>query len=118
MRTRVRFALGLTVLAGLLGLAASVLLWSPPLAHAAGDAAAAAPGRSGFEWGLIGAALATGLSSLGAGYAVATVGGAAIGAITEKPEMFGRFLIVIGLAEGIAIYGLIVSILILNTLAR
>ena len=60
------------------------------------------------------AALATGLSSLGAGIAVASVGSAAIGALAEKPELLGRVLIVIGLAEGIAIYGLIVSILILN----
>jgi V/A-type H+-transporting ATPase subunit K len=42
------------------------------------------------------------------------VGSAAIGAMAEKPEILGRTLIVIGLAEGIAIYGLIVSILILN----
>ena len=60
------------------------------------------------------AAIATGLSSLGAGIAVASVGSAAIGAIAEKPELLGRVLIMVGLAEGIAIYGLIVSILILN----
>ena len=53
-------------------------------------------------------------TALGAAYAVAHVGSAAIGAITEKPELMGRVLIVIGLAEGIAIYGLIISILILN----
>jgi V/A-type H+-transporting ATPase subunit K len=69
------------------------------------------------SWGLIGAALATGLTSLGAGFAVAKVGAAAIGALAEKPELFGRLLIFVGLAEGIAIYGLIVSILILNRLA-
>ena len=57
------------------------------------------------------------LSSLGAGFAVAKVGTAAIGALAEKPELFGRLLIFVGLAEGIAIYGLIVSILILNRLA-
>ena len=60
------------------------------------------------------AVLATGLSSLGAGIAVASVGSAAIGALAEKPELLGRVLIIVGLAEGIAIYGLIVSILILN----
>ena len=67
--------------------------------------------------GLLGAALATGLSSLGAGFAVAKVGTAAVGALAEKPELFARLLIFVGLAEGIAIYGLIVSILILNRLA-
>jgi len=55
--------------------------------------------------------------ALGAGFAVAKVGTAAIGALAEKPELFGRLLIFVGLAEGIAIYGLIVSILILNRLA-
>ena len=80
-------------------------------------AAAAAAGSSEWEWGLIAAALATGLSSLAAGIAVAKVGAAAIGALAEKPELFGRLLILIGIAEGIAIYGLIVSILILNRLA-
>ena len=53
---------------------------------------------------------------LGAGYAVAQVGTAALGALAEKPELFGRVLVMVGLAEGIAIYGLIVSILILNRL--
>lgn len=66
--------------------------------------------------GYIAAALATGLSSLAAGIAVGQVGAAAVGAITEKPELMGRMLILVGLAEGIAIYGLIISILILNRL--
>ena len=62
------------------------------------------------------AALATGVSSIGAAYAVGHVGAAAMGTLAEKPELFGRLLVFIGLAEGIAIYGLIVSILILNRL--
>ena len=45
------------------------------------------------------------------------VGSAAMGALAEKPELLGRVLIIVGLAEGIAIYGLIVSILILNKIA-
>ena len=65
-------------------------------------------------WAFIAAALSTALAAVGAGYAVARVGSAAIGAIAEKPELFGRVLVLVGLAEGIAIYGLIVSILILN----
>jgi V/A-type H+-transporting ATPase subunit K len=48
---------------------------------------------------------------------VAALGSAAIGALAEKPELFGRLLILVGLAEGIAIYGVIVSVLILNRLA-
>ena len=99
----------------------ALMLWTPD-ARAASDAAAAAValGKSGTgidsSWVFIGAALATGMSSLGAGFAVARVGTAAVGALAEKPELFGRLLIFIGLAEGIAIYGLIVSILMLNRL--
>lgn len=69
-----------------------------------------------WQWGLMAAALSTGLSALAAGFAVARVGSAAVGLMAEKPELFGRALILVGLAEGIAIYGLIVSILILNRL--
>jgi V/A-type H+/Na+-transporting ATPase subunit K len=64
----------------------------------------------------IAAALSTALGALGAGYAVGRVGSAAVGTVAEKPELFGRVLVLVGLAEGIAIYGLIVSILILNRL--
>jgi V/A-type H+-transporting ATPase subunit K len=69
-----------------------------------------------LRWGFASAALAAGLAALGAGYAVANVGTAALGALAEKPDLFGRVLVLVGLAEGIAIYGLIVSILILNRL--
>jgi V/A-type H+-transporting ATPase subunit K len=69
-----------------------------------------------LAWGLAAAAAATAFSSLAAGYAVAKVGTAAVGALAEKPELMARLLIFVGLAEGIAIYGLIVSILILNRL--
>lgn len=62
----------------------------------------------------LGAALSTGLAAIGAGIAVSGAGAAAVGAIAEKPEVFGRALIFVGLAEGIAIYGLIISFMILN----
>jgi len=106
--------LALLALALMLALAAS---WfgMVPAAHAATEAAARGAGIDG-SWVFMGAALATGVSSLGAGFAVARVGTAAVGALAEKPELFGRLLIFIGLAEGIAIYGLIVSILMLNRL--
>ena len=63
------------------------------------------------------AAAATAISTAAAAHAVAKVGSAAIGALAEKPDQFGKLLIFVGLAEGIAIYGLIVSVLILNRLA-
>jgi V/A-type H+-transporting ATPase subunit K len=67
-------------------------------------------------WGFVAAALATGIGSLGAAYAVGHVGAAALGAMGERPEISGRALIFLGLAEGIAIYGLIVAIMILGRL--
>jgi V/A-type H+-transporting ATPase subunit K len=67
-----------------------------------------------LKWAFASAAVAAGLATLAAGYAVAMVGSAAVGALAEKPELLGRVLILVGLAEGIAIYGLIVAILILN----
>ena len=60
------------------------------------------------------AALAVSLGALGAALAVGYVGAAAMGAIGEKPELAGRALIYVGLAEGIAIYGLIIGIMILG----
>jgi V/A-type H+-transporting ATPase subunit K len=118
MRKPFGVPLALVGLALLFGLASTALLLWAPDAHAAGDAAVAAARGAGIDssWVFIGAALATGMSSLGAGWAVAKVGTAAVGALAEKPELFGRLLIFIGLAEGIAIYGLIVSILMLNRL--
>jgi len=94
--------------------AASLVVATPALAAAIGSSAL---DPQVLAWGLASAAAATALSSLAAGYAVAKVGTAAVGALAEKPELMARLLIFVGLAEGIAIYGLIVSILILNRLA-
>ena len=64
--------------------------------------------------GLIAAALVTGLAGIGGGIAVAAAAPAAIGATSEDPKAFGKALIFVALGEGIALYGLLVSILILN----
>ena len=117
MRLSHKFAAALVAIAAVLGALATALLALAPSALAAvGAGPAIGISTEAWSWGLLGAALVTGLSSLGAGFAVARVGTAAIGALAEKPELFGRLLIFIGLAEGIAIYGLIVSILMLNRL--
>lgn len=117
MKSPSRLPVGWLTLSLLLALASTtLLLWAPDARAASEAAAAAAASGIASSWVFIGAALATGLSSLGAGFAVAKVGTAAVGALAEKPELFGRLLIFIGLAEGIAIYGLIVSILMLNRL--
>jgi V/A-type H+-transporting ATPase subunit K len=74
----------------------------------------AAPSPEVVKWAYMAAAVAAGLGVLGAGVAVMGVGAAAMGAISEKPELFARALIFVGLAEGLAIYGLIVAIMILG----
>ena len=93
---------------------ALMLAW-PALAADAADTMRTVDPEA-LKWGFASAAVSAGLAALGAGYAVAQVGTAALGALAEKPELFGRVLVMVGLAEGIAIYGLIVSILILNRL--
>lgn len=71
-------------------------------------------GSSGM--GFLAAGLSTGLATIGAGYAVGAVGSSALGAVSEDPKILGKTLIFVGLAEGIAIYGLIISIIILGQL--
>lgn len=68
----------------------------------------------GYGLALIGIGLPTGLATIGAGIAVSSVGAASLAVITEKPEIFGRTLVYLGLGEGIAIYGLVVTILMLG----
>ena len=113
---RPALAITLTLFTGLLCLLGTGLLFLQPALAAAEAPTATALDPGVLQWGYVAAALATGLAALGAGFAVASVGSAAIGALTEKPELLGRTLILVGLAEGIAIYGLIISILILNRL--
>ena len=62
----------------------------------------------------LGAAIAVAASAIGAGIAVAYTGSAALATMSEQPELFGRAMVVVGLAEGVAIYGLIVAVLILG----
>ncbi|MBX7553304.1 ATP synthase subunit C [Streptomyces sp. NPDC004232] len=63
---------------------------------------------------LIGAAIAVAGASIGAAIAVAYTGAAALAALSERPEMFGRAMVIVGLAEGIAVYGLVVAILLIG----
>ncbi len=78
------------------------------------NAASADNPSAGF--GFLAAGLSTGLATIGAGYAVGAVGSSALGAVSENPRILGKTLIFVGLAEGIAIYGLIISIIILGRL--
>jgi V/A-type H+-transporting ATPase subunit K len=99
--------------------AAGIALLASGIDSALAQEAAAAHGEisTGLGLALLGAGLPTGLAAFGAGLAVGPVGAASLAIISEKPEMFGRTLIYLGLAEGIAIYGLVVTILLLGKIA-
>jgi V/A-type H+-transporting ATPase subunit K len=85
---------------------------------AATETATAAQGAkeisTGMGLAIIGVGIPTALSTIAAGIAVGPIGAASLAVLAEKPEIFGRTLIYLGLAEGIAIYGLVMSILLLD----
>lgn len=83
---------------------------------AEGGMVASIIGSSAQGMGFLAAALVTGLAAIGAGIAVAAAAPAAIGAVSEDPKSFGKAIIFVVLGEGIAIYGLLISILIINKL--
>ena len=84
-------------------------------ASAAETGASASAASDGLATGLkyLGAALAVGLSGIGGGLAVASSASAALGAISENDSVFGKSLIFVGLAEGVALYGLIIALVLL-----
>ncbi|VEU80487.1 ATP synthase subunit C [Haploplasma axanthum] len=90
------------------------LALATPTVFAAEEVVPAAGESVGTGLKYIAAALATGLSALGAGIAVAAAAPSAIGAISENPKNFGKSLIFVALGEGVAIYGLLISILIIG----
>ena len=69
---------------------------------------------NGKGLGLLAAAIVTGLSGVGGGIAVAAGAPAAIAATSEDAKAFGKALIFVALGESIALYGVVISILILN----
>ena len=66
------------------------------------------------KYALMAAAFAFGLGAMGAGFAISHVGAAAMGAVAEKPEIFGQALIFVALAEGIVVFSFITALMILN----
>ncbi len=89
---------------------------SPSVFAAEDTGATSIVGTMAQGLGFLSAALATGMSALGAGIAVAAAAPAAIGAFSENEKNFGKSLIFVALGEGVAIYGLLISILIINNL--
>lgn len=94
-------------------LVAGIMLFTGAPVQAA-EAAEAASNATGF--GYLAAALSTGLSCVGGGIAVASAASAALGAISEDPSALGKSLIFVGLAEGVCLYGLIISFMIIGRL--
>jgi hypothetical protein len=111
-KKRYKKILGLNILLffGIM-LYSAVLVFSSD-AYAAGEAASSA--NTGF--GYIAAALSTGLACIGGGIAVSAAASAALGAVSEDSSILGKSLIFIGLAEGVCLYGLIISFMILGKL--
>ena len=120
LRRRGRPALRIVLAANALLLVAALVVVGmvatagPSAAATAPHAVAAAAATAANGSALIGAAIAVAGSSIGAAIAVAYTGAAALAAISERPELFGRAMVIVGLAEGIAIYGLIVSIILIG----
>ena len=106
LATNVFFFFGAFLVAGI------ILFTGAPVLAA--EAAGAASNATGF--GYLAAALSTGLSCVGGGIAVASAASAALGAISEDPSALGKSLIFVGLAEGVCLYGLIISFMIIGRL--
>ncbi|MEV0694794.1 ATP synthase subunit C [Streptomyces sp. NPDC050388] len=117
VRRSARTALRLVLAADTLLFAGALALLT--VALGGGDARAAATAETAQNSGsgsaaLIGAAIAVAGASIGASIAVAYTGAAALATLSERPELFGRAMVIVGLAEGIAIYGLVVAIILIG----
>jgi len=105
------------MLMNIFALSAGVILFAA-YAYASETGAETAPlvmktenGRALFAYAAV---AAVGISCITSAYALARIGTAAMGAMSEKPEIGGRALVFLGMAEGIAIYGLIIAIMLVN----
>ena len=96
-------------------LIAMAVMFSGQSVEAAETTAAASAGLA-TGLGYLAAALVTGLSCIGGGIAVASAASAALGALSEDSSILGKSLIFVGLAEGVCLYGLIISFMILGNL--
>ena len=97
---------------GLLLIAAVVMFSGSTAVFAEGETAAASGLATGLAY--VSAAVVTGMSCIGGGLAVASAASAALGAISEDSSILGKSLIFVGLAEGVCLYGLIISFMILG----
>lgn len=105
----------LTQIASFCGVFAFCLL-CPIVANAADVNTATQAASTATGWGYIAAGLSTGLSCIGGGIAVGGSAPAAIGATSEDPKNFGKSIIFVALGEGCALYGMLISIMIISSL--
>lgn len=114
-RYKVSLAVNTIAFFGIL-VTASLLLFGTSASAAEAQTVAASAGGMATGMGYLAAALVTGLSCIGGGIAVASAASAALGAISEDSSILGKSLIFVGLAEGVCLYGLIISFMILGKL--
>ena len=114
-RYKVALAVNLFLFFGTM-IVAAVLMFDGNAFAAEGAKETAAAVSSAAGMGYLSEALATGLSCLGGGIAVSAAASAALGAISEDSSILGKSLIFVGLAEGVCLYGLIISFMILGKL--
>ncbi|MDC7246696.1 MAG: ATP synthase subunit C [Sphaerochaetaceae bacterium] len=109
-KSRVKVSLIITVLVMLVASA----VFAAPLAASETTAAAEQESSSSLIWVVISAAAAFSFGALAAGFAISHVGAAAMGAMSEKPEIGSQALIFIALAEGLVVFGFITALMILG----
>ena len=112
IQAKTRLALHISGFAGAVLLTLALAMSGSSVFAASGVASITGTIAQGL--GFLAASLSTGFSALGAGIAVAAAAPAAIGAFSENEKNFGKSLIFVALGEGVAIYGLLISILIIN----
>lgn len=111
-RYKTALAANLFLFFGVMIFAAVVMFSGSAFAAEAVEETAAASSSSSM--GYLAAALSTGMSCIGGGIAVSAAASAALGAISEDGSILGKSLIFVGLAEGVCLYGLIISFMILG----
>ncbi len=110
-RLKTTLAINITMFFAILVIA-DIMLFGGSVNAAETAEEAAASASEGLRY--IAAALSTGMSTIGAGIAVASSASAALGALSEDSSVMGKALIFVALAEGVALYGLLISFIILN----
>ncbi len=106
--------LGLSFIFTLLLLLLSGIFFAPPIFAAETAVQAEAAASKNIMWAVISAAVAFSFGAIAAGFAISHVGAAAMGAMSEKPEIGAQALIFIALAEGLVVFGFITALMILG----